>query len=84
MAGLLMAAGLLIGFLAGLCTLFAEISFIGSLFQSPRSIQAGQFSALLLPIMFGAFPILIGTGLFVLGRRLSRPAQRFRPPLSFK
>lgn len=68
---LLMAVGGLIAGLCGLCTggfivVFLVLAFRGnSDFDSPMG-------AILFPLMQGGVPILIGLGLFFIGRRLYR------------
>ncbi len=68
--GLMMAAGLLIAGLCGLCTGYFEIMFLGD-----DSGTLGDGAAVI-PVMIGGLPILLGVGLFLWGRRLARTAPR--------
>ena len=61
--GLLMAFGVMIGGLSGLCTVVGLAFSLGS---------PGDVSMLPLVALFGAPPIAVGIGLFFLGRYLWR------------
>lgn len=62
--GLLLAAGILIMLVSGLCTLV--VSVLG------LSVVAIDPSVILLPVMFGGIPFCIGFGLYKWGRSLLR------------
>jgi hypothetical protein len=81
--GLLIAAGLLIGGLGGLCSVVFEGSLVMSTFRMPHRALGGLVGMLFLPIFLGAFPVAIGLGLFVAGRSLLKPAPRRHPRQSF-
>jgi hypothetical protein len=68
-AALLMTIGALIAGLSGLCS---AVFLVGYASSGPDR------QMIVLPLFFGAPPILFGVGLFLLGRRLWRRDQR--PP----
>lgn len=76
LGGLLMAVGVLIGGLGGLCTL----GFIGMMVVSMSSansysgVLGNALASAMLSLIVGAFPMGIGAGLFFLGRSLRRSA----------
>ena len=61
--------GILVMLGSGLCTAFVGLSTIGS--RDPISGAIGLFS-----LVLGGVPFLIGLGIFFLGRRLLRDADR--------
>ena len=65
---LLIGVGLLIAGAGGLCTVTGVLMLL-------RGGGANLGEALGLPALFGAAPILVGVGLFLLGRRLHRRAK---------
>jgi hypothetical protein len=68
----LMAAGVLIGGLSGLCSVVFLIGFVASV---PRE----TLSALGLVAVVGGPPMLVGGLLFWAGRRLRNPHPRIKP-----
>ena len=62
--GLLLAAGILIMLTSGLCTLVVSVMGLTALAEEP--------SAILLPVLFGGIPFMIGFGLYKWGRSLLR------------
>jgi hypothetical protein len=70
--GILLAVGILIMGASGLCT----IAVIGSSFMSPNEWTGGGvdgfFGSLMIVLMFGGIPFLVGLGIFFLGRSLVR------------
>jgi hypothetical protein len=70
LGGLLMAAGGVIALLSGLCSGLYEVA----LFPGWRHIASGpSLLVMSIPLLAGFFPILIGIGLFLLGRGMLRP-----------
>jgi len=71
-ANLLVGAGVLIATLSGLCSLAVLAASFGQIIgRSP-----GWDSTLLLLLIFGGIPLLVGVGLLVLGLHLLRGANR--------
>lgn len=70
--GLLMAAG---GLIAGLCGLCSAGVVIMTVSDGPDGLR----SSILLALMFGGPPIVIGAGLFLWGRSLWRGPKPPRP-----
>lgn len=72
--GILMAVGLIIGGLSGICT----IGVIVSSLHDPSAMLAGGggqwMSSAMLVLIVGGIPILAGVGLFLAGRKLVRSA----------
>ncbi len=66
--GLLLATGVLVTGLCGLCTGFFELQF---LYESPY--QNSGFVSFLIPLAVGFIPFCIGLTLVLSGRRLRRP-----------
>ncbi len=74
--GMLMAVGILIGSLCGLCTAGFQIVFTVMVVQAWLSGSGASDSGqLLLPVLFGGIPTLTGIGLFSLGRWLHRTSR---------
>ena len=73
MGAMLMAVGGLIVALCGTCTVAFQVSIV---FDWVRGLRGGWVSGfrpiLLLPLMYGTAPIVLGIVLFVAGRRLRR------------
>ncbi len=59
-----MAVGALIAGLCGLCTGALEIGFL------LQAIRYGEVTPMVLPLLFGGVPTLVGVGLFMWGRSL--------------
>lgn len=72
--GILLAIGILIAGLSGLCTLVV----IGSALVDSGS---GEFASMIpAALVFGGVPCAIGVGLFFLGRHLMRTAKKDNGP----
>ena len=66
----LIGVGVMMMLLCGGCGALFLVSFVfGSLFAS----NSGGLSMLILPILLGGLPTLVGFGLFTFGRRLQMP-----------
>jgi hypothetical protein len=70
--GLLMAVGGTIAGLCGLCTGGFQLYFLAAGLMTASS-RSGMGSIILLPLAVGIIPILVGVGLFALGRQLMKP-----------
>ena len=69
-----MAVGGLVTVLCGLCTGVFEFISIAQWFNpAPPHADSLDFGPPFVPLLFGVVPILIGVGLFLWGRRMSRP-----------
>ncbi|MDT8759542.1 hypothetical protein MZO42_12620 [Sphingomonas psychrotolerans] len=66
----LIAIGLLVAGLCGLCTGFFFLMFLGE----------GEPSSVILPLLLGGIPTLTGIGLFQWGRSLLRQAREDERP----
>jgi len=66
--GLLMAVGVLMVGLCGLCSAFFLVSTIGG-------ASSGVGSMVMLALVFGGVPIAAGVALFIVGRNLRRGSQ---------
>jgi hypothetical protein len=75
----LIAVGALMMFLCGGC---GALFFIGFLISGLRSSNHEDVSMVILPIILGGAPALVGFGLFALGRVLRRPWSAPKPPPS--
>jgi len=73
-AAMLMAAGILIAGLSGLCSGFL---LVAGLFQGPGG-GADALSGAGIVLIVGGIPFLFGLGLFFWGRSLARSAKRDR------
>ena len=71
-ANLLVGAGVLIATLSGLCSLAVLVTSFGQII----SRSPGWDSTLLLLMIFGGIPLLVGVGLLALGLHLLRGAKR--------
>jgi hypothetical protein len=69
--GLLLAIGILIMTCSGLCTLFVAIGGFGVVFEEP--------SVILLPLIFGGVPFVLGFGAYKWGRWFLARADHFPP-----
>jgi len=73
--GLLLAVGVLIGGLGGLCTLvFIGMSIVGEAGEHYPGAISNLLPTAILSLFVGAIPMGIGAGLFFLGRSLWRSA----------
>jgi hypothetical protein len=71
--GLVMVVGVLILTLSGLCTAGFLVMLVGDELKRPGSSgMGGMGEAILIPLLFGALPIIVGLGLFIFGRGLRR------------
>jgi hypothetical protein len=70
--GLLLAAGILIMFLSGLCTLVVVGIGASEVAQNPQIL-----GGLYLPLAVGGIPFAIGFGLYKWGRSLLRPPEDY-------
>jgi len=71
LGGILLAVGILIAGLSGLCTLIV----VGASMPGPGTQGANLFTGMIpAALIFGGIPFLIGVGLFFLGRHLIRRA----------
>lgn len=66
LGGLLLGIGILVAGLSGLCTL---VIMVGSLFSFTANSDM-----IMIPLVFGGPPLLVGIGLIALGRALLKPA----------
>ena len=67
--GILMGAGILIAGLSGLCSLVLFLTDITSPYSNMENLIA-------LIMGFGGIPLVIGVGIFFLGRHLARSAEQ--------
>ncbi|MGH6909147.1 MAG: hypothetical protein ACREE0_16980 [Phenylobacterium sp.] len=75
----LIAVGFLMMLLCGGC---GALFFIAFLIGGIASSNHEDISMVIMPIVLGGVPALVGFGLFVAGRALRRPASDPRPPPS--
>jgi hypothetical protein len=75
----LIAVGVLMMLLCGGC---GALFFIGFLISGIASSNHEDISMVIMPIVLGGVPALVGLGLFAAGRGLRRPAAAAKPPPS--
>ena len=73
----LITVGVLMMFLCGGC---GALFFIGFLISGLSSSNHEDVSMVIMPIVLGGVPALIGFGLFAAGRAIRRPAPTKPPP----
>jgi hypothetical protein len=81
--GLLLAAGILIATLSGLCSLGFLIFMVSNNSEYGARDANGVFSTLALMAMFGGPPIGLGAALIYAGRRILRRSDSIDPSDTF-
>lgn len=76
----LIAIGALMMLLCGGC---GALFFIGFLISGLTSSNNGDLSMVIMPIVLGGVPALLGFGLFAAGRRLRKPSAPASPASNF-